>query len=232
MVGRSAHLSRNRYQFGKSKMLPVFGSDAKPYPGCAAVTTNPSVSSGLLQRCERGTHAYQESWTIHCEQLLFRVVEVVHIHGLQPEIHETLSKLVRQESSGDRMSTSSYLVGRHDAGREQRVLKPLIVRLARRGWRSIGCDIPALGADNHLVSPDFPGRNRLLNSVSHGALRSLAPVVARRVHDIDARNERLAYAHAIALILIVRTIPQVRANAQCTDRQFAGKRTVKVKEVW
>jgi len=94
---RTGDLARDVHQLGEREMLAVLRPDAEAQPGRTTVAHDLSALCRFLEEREGGSHAAPELCAVHAEQLLLRIVEVVHIERLEPQVGSALRELVRQE---------------------------------------------------------------------------------------------------------------------------------------
>ena len=78
-MARARDLPRDGDQLGEREMLSVLRPHAEAEPRRAAVAHDLPALRRLLEECERRTQAVAELRAVHAEQLLLRIVEVVHI---------------------------------------------------------------------------------------------------------------------------------------------------------
>src|SRR6478672_8210724 len=94
---RARDLAGDGDQLGEGEMLAVLRPNAEAEPRRAAVAHDLPTLGRLFEECERRTKPVAKLRAVHTEELLLRVVEVIHVDGLKPQVGAALRELVRQE---------------------------------------------------------------------------------------------------------------------------------------
>src|SRR3954447_4680802 len=191
---------------------------AKGSPGRQAVAGDVPLLAGLLEGCHGGAQAALEGRPIDEAELLFGVVQVEDIDGLQPEIDATPGNLVPQECGSDAVSLVDDLVAC-----ELQALHVLLAQVPVRILRQLSVErqVAGFGRDDELTPPGriiTGGAQRRADA----PLATLMAVVDRRVDEVAPELNGSNDGAAVGDIGVAGRGPQVGANADRRDLETMG----------
>lgn len=220
----TSHRLREGNQVDETQVSARTGLGAEPLPRRAAVGTDVSGSDAPLERLECTPDSMLKLAWRDCIQLLLGVVEIVQVDGGDAEVLAAAVDLVIEVGRGEAMPIDDQLAGRNDPGID---ILPLDVRLvlgARGGRRAVEGEVAPLRADDDLVARDFLRRDRFTQRGADGTLRTLAPVVDRRVEDVEAASQRLPDRLRVACVVRVVAFPEIGTGTDRRYREVGGDR--------
>src|SRR5439155_748317 len=166
---------------GRARVLAV------PVPGGRPVASQLALADRLLERVERGADALAELRPVHFLELRLRIVDVVDVERLEPQVGAAPLDLVREVAGRDAVDAAHYVARADDARVEVRLREPG-ARIAGHG--AVERDVAPLRRHDDLVPPREPAAERGGERRADRALAALVPVVHGRVDRVDAELER------------------------------------------
>ena len=201
---------------------------AQPEPRRTAVATDLASFGALFEERERRPQSRAERRAIDAEQLLLRIVQIVQIDRLKPEVGAALRDLVTEKGRRDRVSPAHEVVASDDARPDERLIQPDLVVLARCGRRAVQGDVAALRTNHQFVAPRFASGDHRFERAADHTLRSLTAIIARRIDQIHAVGDRGAQRLRVAHVVRVGAIAQVRADTERADGETPGKHAAEI----
>ena len=108
----ASRIARARHEHLETQVSARVGRRAQPVPCCAAVAGDLAHAAPLLEQLERAGDALPQLALVHRVQLLFRVVQVVEIDGLDAEVGAAARELVGDERRREAVAARDDLVPR------------------------------------------------------------------------------------------------------------------------
>src|SRR6185503_11820271 len=111
------------------------------------------------------------------------------------------------------MAAPDNVVGQQNLRVDEFTTDVVAVLFSRRRWGAIERDISALRTDNELLACRISRGDQLLDGRADRALRSLTPVVDRRVDQVDPASDRCLDRGFVSAIVIVSAVAEIGADA-------------------
>src|SRR5204863_9651019 len=177
MVVRAARVPRRadelleREVAGRALVLAV------AVPGGRPVAPQLALADGSLERVERGANALAELRPVHFFELRLRIVDVIDVERLEPQVGAAPLDLVGEVAGRDAVNAARHVARADDARVEVRLREPG-ARIAGHG--ALERDVAALRRHDDLVPPREPAAEPGGERRAHPSLATLAPVVHGR----------------------------------------------------
>src|SRR6266581_168981 len=127
-------------------MVSGVGQYAEPVPGRTTVEAEHASVHLHLQRGKSFTHHGVESWSTQDFQLLFRIVQVVDINAVEPEVISTAFDLIIQKLRSETVTAADDVGWFHHTALEVLAGEKFVISLLRCRWSFLERDVSALGA--------------------------------------------------------------------------------------
>src|SRR5258708_1534501 len=110
VIPRSANVARERNQIRQAEVLPVVRRNAKPEPGRAAIASNRTRHRTFLEQLEGRAQPAAKCGLVDSKKLFFRIVEIVEIDAVEPEVLHAALELHHQEAGVNRVAATCQVV--------------------------------------------------------------------------------------------------------------------------
>src|SRR5688500_9375189 len=217
MVVITTDVARHRDDLGEIQVPARVRWCAEAVPGCTPITTDVATRDPLLEQRERATKDRTESRRLNRVELLLRIVQVVDVERSDAKVLLASFNLMCQERRRERVTASYEIIGTDDSGVDVRRLQIRQIRLTTHRRGAVQRDVTTFRADDDFIARHHRCGDRVAQCRAHGALRPLAPIVDRRVDDVDTllegRSDRTRVPRVIRLVALAEVGPDTEGRS-------------------